>query len=109
MMKYRRLGSSGLEVSEVGLGCNNFGRRWDYTRSELVIQAALDNGINFLDTADVYGDGASESVLGRAIQGQRANVVLATKFAGAMGDGPNTGGTSRKYVIDALEASLRRL
>ena len=108
-MKYRNLGKSGLEVSEVGLGCNNFGRRWDYERAKTIIGGALDNGINFLDTADVYSDGESESIIGRALHGIRDQVVIGTKFAGAMGEGPNSSGGSRKYLIDALDASLRRL
>ncbi len=108
-MNYRKLGDSGLDVSEIGLGCNNFGRRWDYTKSRTIIRAALDNGVNFLDTADVYGDGASESIIGRALKGSRSQVVIGTKFSDAMGEGPNTRGGSRKYVIDALDASLRRL
>ena len=108
-MKYRNLGKSGLEVSEVGLGCNNFGRRWGYERSKTVIDAALDNGVNFLDTADVYGEGGSETVIGRAIRGIRDEVVIGTKFSGAMGTGPNSSGGSRKYLIDALDASLKRL
>ncbi len=108
-MNYRNLGNSGLEVSEVGLGCNNFGRRWDFTRSRSIIHAALDSGINFLDTADVYGEGGSESIIGKALRGSRSRVVIGTKFSGAMGSGPNTGGASRKYVIDALDASLQRL
>ena len=101
-MKYRNLGKSGLEVSEVGLGCNNFGRRWDYERAKTIIGGALDNGINFLDTADVYSDGESESIIGRALHGIRDQVVIGTKFAGAMGEGPNSSGGSRKYLIDAL-------
>ena len=108
-MKYRNLGKSGLEVSEVGLGCNNFGRRWDYERAKTIIGGALDNGINFLDTADVYSDGESESIIGRALQGIREQVVIGTKFAGAMGERPNSSGGSRKYVVAALDASLRRL
>ena len=108
-MKYRNLGKSGLEVSEVGLGCNNFGRRWDYERAKTIVGGALDNGINFLDTADVYSDGESESIIGRALHGLRDQVVIGTKFAGAMGEGPNSSGGSRKYLIDALDASLRRL
>ena len=108
-MKYRNLGSSGLEVSEVGLGCNNFGRRWDFDRAKPIVAAALDNGVNFLDTADVYSDGASESIIGKALRGIRDQVVIGTKFSGAMGTGPNSSGGSRKYVIDALDASLKRL
>ena len=108
-MKYRNLGKSGLEVSEVGLGCNNFGRRWGYDRAKTIIDAALDHGVNFLDTADVYGEGGSETVIGKALRGIRDEVVIGTKFSGAMGTGPNSSGGSRKYVIDALDASLKRL
>lgn len=108
-MKYRNLGESGLEVSEVGLGCNNFGRRWGYDRAKIIIGGALDHGVNFLDTADVYGESESESIIGRALHGVRHEVVIGTKFASPMGDGPNSSGGSRKYVTDALEASLKRL
>ncbi len=108
-MKYRNLGNSGLEVSEVGLGCNNFGRRWRYDRAKTIIDAALDNGVNFLDTADVYGESESESIIGKALRGIRSEVVIGTKFASPMGTGPNSSGGSRKYVVDALEASLTRL
>ena len=108
-MKYRNLGESGLEVSEVGLGCNNFGRRWGYDRAKTIIGGALDHGVNFLDTADVYGESESESIIGKALRGKRDEVVIGTKFASPMGEGPNSSGGSRKYVTDALEASLRRL
>ena len=108
-MKYRNLGESGLEVSEVGLGCNNFGRRWRYDRAKTIIDAALDNGVNFLDTADVYGESESESIIGKALRGIRGDVVIGTKFSSPMGTGPNSRGGSRKYVVDALDASLERL
>ena len=108
-MKYRNLGESGLEVSEVGLGCNNFGRRWGYDRAKTIIGGALDRGVNFLDTADVYGESESETIIGKALRGKRDEVVIGTKFASPMGEGPNSRGGSRKYVADALEASLRRL
>jgi aryl-alcohol dehydrogenase-like predicted oxidoreductase len=109
-LEFRRLGRSGLEVSVVGLGCNNFGGRIDYDATKAVIDRAIDVGINFLDTADVYGGrGKSEELMGRALQGRRHEVVLATKFASPMGEGPMTAGTSRKYIIEALEDSLRRL
>ena len=108
-MKYRNLGSSGLEVSEVGLGCNNFGRRWRYDRAKTIIDAALDNGVNFLDTADVYGESESENIIGKALLGKRGEVVIGTKFSSPMGTGPNSSGGSRKYVTDALDASLKRL
>ena len=107
---YRRLGRSGLEVSVVGIGCNNFGRRLDLAGTEAVLNQAIDEGINLFDTADIYGgEGASEDLMGKALEGKRQQVVLATKFAGPMGEGPMSKGTSRNHIIDAVEASLRRL
>src|ERR1700756_3453014 len=108
-MEYRRLGSSGLKVSEVGLGCNNFGMRIDQEETTAVVGACLDAGINFFDTADVYGGSKSEVMLGEALKGKRHEVVLATKFAMPMGQSPYQRGGSRRYVISALEASLKRL
>ena len=106
-MRRRKLGP--LEVPIVGLGCNNFGGRIDEAASRLVIDAALDAGVTFFDTADVYGDrGGSEAIIGRALQGRRDQVVLATKFGSDMGDGATRRG-SRDYIRSALEASLRRL
>jgi aryl-alcohol dehydrogenase-like predicted oxidoreductase len=108
-MRTRRLGSSGLEVSVVGLGCNNFGGRIDEDASRAVIDAALDAGITLLDTADVYGNrGGSEEIIGRALAGRRDRVVLATKFGHDLGDGETARG-ARPYVRKAVEASLRRL
>jgi len=106
-----RLGGSDLEVSRVGLGCNNFGRRLDAAATRAVVDAALDAGIGFLDTADVYGGGGgSERFLGEALAGRRDRVVLATKFGHAMdgvdGDGP---GGSPAYVRRAIASSLERL
>src|ERR671930_2774674 len=106
-MRTRALGSSGIEVSLVGLGCNNFGRRTDEEASRAVIDAALDAGVTFLDTADIYGDGASEEIIGRALEGRRDRVVLATKFGGRGAVAAGKG--SRENVRRALEASLRRL
>lgn len=104
----RPLGETGLEVSVVGLGCNNFGGRIDEEATWAVIDAALDAGISFLDTADVYGNrGGSEEIIGRALAGRRDRVVLATKFGHDLGDG-ETGG-SAPYVRKAVAASLRRL
>jgi aryl-alcohol dehydrogenase-like predicted oxidoreductase len=104
-MRHNRLGSSELEVSAVGLGGNNFGGRLDRAGARAVIDAALDAGITFLDTADVYGGGGnSERLIGEALDDRRDRVVLATKFG--MGDG---GGGSRAYARGALEASLERL
>ncbi len=108
-MRYRRLGSSGLKVSAVGLGGNNFGRVTDPQTSERIIHRALDLGVNFFDTADVYGRGVSEEHVGRALAKRRAEAVVATKVGWAMGDGPNDTGASRKHVIDGVHASLRRL
>jgi aryl-alcohol dehydrogenase-like predicted oxidoreductase len=111
-MRYRTLGDSGLLVSVVGLGCNNFGARLDITRTRSVVDAALDEGITLLDTAESYGgQGASELALGEVLQGRRDKVVLATKFGGAdMGYGPAAGAKgSRGYIKVAVEKSLTRL
>ena len=108
-MRTRRLGSSELEVTVVGLGCNNFGGRIDEAASRAVIDAALDAGVTFFDTADVYGNrGGSEEIIGRALAGRRDEVVLATKFGHDLGDGETARG-ARPYIRKALEASLRRL
>ena len=108
-MEYRRLGKSGLKVSEVGLGGNNFGWWADEPTSVAVINHALDIGINFIDTADVYDRGHSEEFVGKAVKDKRSQVIIATKFGNAMGDGPNERGGSRYYIIKAVDASLRRL
>ncbi len=113
-MRYRPLGNSGLLVSVVGLGCNNFGRRLDVEQTRAVVDAAIDCGVTLLDTADIYGGrGRSEEVLGEVLAGRREQVVLATKFGsqGAdMGYGPAAGAMGgRKYIRRAVEESLRRL
>jgi aryl-alcohol dehydrogenase-like predicted oxidoreductase len=113
-MQYRQLGSSGLVVSAVGLGCNNFGLRIDEEASRQVVVAALDAGVTFFDTADTYGSpkGASEELLGRALRGRRDDAVIATKFGGDMVGalGPDWNRrNSRRYIRIAVEASLRRL
>ena len=108
-MKYRRLGNSGLQVSLAGLGTNNFGGRLDYEGTASVVDAAIDAGINFFDTADIYGGGLSEEYLGRALGSRREDVLIATKFAMPMGEGPFTRGGSRHYIERAVAASLRRL
>ena len=114
-MRYRNLGDSGLLVSVVGLGCNNFGWRIDVADTRAVVDAALDEGITFLDTADVYGvpRGTSELALGEVLRGRRDQVVLATKFGhrgGGMGYGPVAGaGGGRSYITVAVEKSLTRL
>lgn len=108
-MEARRLGTSGLDVTVVGLGCNNFGGRIDEDASRAVIDAALDAGVTFFDTADVYGNrGGSEEIIGRALAGRRDRVVLATKFGHDLGDGETARG-ARPYIRKAVEASLRRL
>ena len=108
-MRTRRLGTSELDVAVVGLGCNNFGGRIDEAASRAVIDAALDAGVTFFDTADVYGNrGGSEEIIGRALAGRRDQVVLATKFGHDMQDGETARG-ARPYIRKAIEASLRRL
>ncbi|MGI8571927.1 MAG: aldo/keto reductase [Solirubrobacteraceae bacterium] len=105
----RPFGSSGLEVSVVGLGCNNFGRRVDVEGTRAVVDTAIEEGVTFFDTADIYGGrGRSEELLGQVLQGRREQVVLATKFGMDMGDDEGPRG-SRGYVRRAAEASLRRL
>jgi aryl-alcohol dehydrogenase-like predicted oxidoreductase len=110
-MEYRNLGNSGLIVSVVGLGCNNIGRQVDQAGTNAIVARCLDLGMTLFDTADVYGAerGCSEEYLGRALKPHRRNVVLATKGSGRMGEGPYMAGASRRYLMDALEASLRRL
>ena len=98
-----------MQVSLAGLGTNNFGMRLDYERSAAVVEAALEAGINFFDTADIYGGGLSEEYLGRALGSRREEVLIATKFAMPVGEGPFTRGGSRHYVERAVAASLRRL
>ena len=109
-MEIRNLGGSGLRVSAVGLGCNNFGQRTDPETSRKVIHRALDRGITLFDTADIYaGRGGSETVLGDALGPRRKDVVLATKFAKPMDDSGERQGASRRYVMAAVDASLTRL
>ena len=108
-MEYRRLGRTGLMVSELCLGCMTFGRELGDEGSRKIIARFLDAGGNFIDTADVYANGSSEEITGRAIKGARDDVVLATKIRFPMGEGPNDVGLSRKHVISGCEASLRRL
>lgn len=108
-MEYRQLGRSGLRVSVIGLGGNTFGRYADAERTAQIVHQALDLGINFIDTANVYGTGASEELLGKAIGSRRDEVLIATKAGMTMGDRPNERGSSRKHVIESCEASLRRL
>ena len=108
-MEYRNLGASGLKVSVLGLGGNNFGWWVDEQRSAAVINHALALGINFIDTADLYDKGRSEEYIGLTLKGRRTQVIIATKFSGQMGEGPNDRGGSRWYIMRAVEASLKRL
>src|ERR1700737_78829 len=109
-MKRRNLGKSGLQVSLVGLGCNNFGGRIDLEASRKVVHKALDLGITLLDTADVYGNqGGSESCLGEILGDRRKDIVLATKFAMPMDKEETLKGASHRYIMRAVEASLKRL
>jgi aryl-alcohol dehydrogenase-like predicted oxidoreductase len=109
-LEYKNLGRSGLRVSVVGLGCNNFGRRCDQETTTAVVDKALDLGVTLFDTADVYGPrGLSEEYLGVALKGKRREAIIATKFMGPMGDGPLWSGGSRRYIFDAVDASLKRL
>jgi aryl-alcohol dehydrogenase-like predicted oxidoreductase len=111
-VRIRRLGRTGLKVSNLCLGAMTFGNReWgcDEGTSRKIVDRFLDAGGNFIDTADVYSNGVSEEITGRAIREKRAQVILATKVAGPMGRGPNDLGLSRRHVLDAVDASLRRL
>ncbi len=108
-MEYRTLGRTGVKVSPLCLGTMNFGGPTSEEDSIRIVHAALDAGINFLDTANVYTGGASERITGKALAGQRDKVVLATKVYSRMGDGPNDMGLSRYHIMQACEDSLRRL
>ncbi|WP_274648899.1 aldo/keto reductase [Paenibacillus humicola] len=118
-MQYRKLGRTGLKVSEVSLGAMAFGRWIDEEASVKVLDAALDAGINLVDTADVYGKGMdlsdplqtgeSETILGRLMKGRREKIILATKVHGRVGNEPNDAGQSRYHIFRAIENSLRRL
>ena len=110
-MRYRHLGNSGFEVSETVLGANSFGEpgRRDYAESKAIIHAAIDHGINFIDTSNVYAQGLSEEFIGRALKGRRQEILIGTKFGSKREHGPNLFGGGRKFVMDAVEDSLRRL
>src|SRR5579884_1763601 len=109
-MQERNLGRSGLRVSLVGLGCNNFGARIDLEQSRRVVHKALDCGITLFDTADIYGNrGGSETILGQILGDRGKDIVLATKFGGAMDEPGRLKGGSRRYIISAVDASLQRL
>ena len=108
-MEYRQLGKSGLQVSVIGLGTNNFGRRVDAKGTAMVISHALDVGINTIDTSNSYGKTLSEEYIGRALRGKRDQAIVATKVSSRMGDGPNQAGNSRQHIMTEVENSLRRL
>src|ERR1700761_5204327 len=108
-MKTRRLGTSGLKVSEVGIGCNNFGMRIDEKQTDAVVGAAIDAGITLFDTADIYGGTKSEEFLGKALGKRRGDIVLATKFGMAIGGDDRKKGGSRRWIMTAVEDSLTRL
>lgn len=114
-MKYRTLGNTGVFVSELCLGAMTFGSQWemigalDQKEADALVHRSLDEGINFFDTADVYSTGESEEILGRSLKGRRHDTVIATKVRGRMGPGANDVGLSRLHIIQAAEASLKRL
>ncbi|KAA9005805.1 aldo/keto reductase [Paenibacillus spiritus] len=108
-MKFRRLGGSGLMVSQLGLGTNAFGKRADQATSISIVHAALDHGVNFIDTANIYAGTESERIIGIALQGRRHEAVLATKAGLPRHDGPNGSGASRHHLMRELDNSLRRL
>ncbi len=108
-MEYRRLGHSGLQVSAIGLGTNAFGSRADEKASIAVLHRALAQGVNLIDTADIYSGGRSEEIIGKGLEGHREEAVLATKAGFPAGDGPNRRGGSRAHLLRSVEGSLRRL
>ena len=108
-MQYRQLGSSGLQVSAIGLGANNFGGRLDAGRTKTVVHAALDAGVNMIDTSNSYGGGYSEEFIGKALKGRRHEAVIATKVSSRISEGPNNSGNSRKHIYDQVDVSLRKL
>jgi len=114
-MKYRSLGNTGIFVSELCLGAMTFGSQWEMIgdlgqkEADELVHRSLDEGINFFDTADVYSTGESEEILGKSLKGKRQDVVVATKVRGRMGPGPNQVGLSRLHIMQAVEASLKRL
>jgi len=108
-MEYRKLGTSGLKVSLAGIGCNNFGMKLDAAGTASVVDAALDEGINLFDSADIYGGGKSEEFLGAALGKKRQRAIITTKFGIPTGEGANERGGSRSYALRSCEASLKRL
>lgn len=108
-MEYRRMGRSGLKVSSICLGTMTFGHGTDEAEAKRIVDLAFDAGVNFFDTANSYGGGESEILLGKALTGRRREAIVATKFANPMGPGPNDSGMSRVHIMQAIEDSLRRL
>lgn len=108
-MQYRRLGRCGLKVSEICLGTMTFGHGADLAEAKRLVEAAFDAGVNFFDTANTYGNGESEAMLGQALKGRRRDAVVATKFFNPTGGGPNDSGMSRVHIMNAIDDSLRRL
>jgi aryl-alcohol dehydrogenase-like predicted oxidoreductase len=109
IMEQRQLGPSGLRVSAIGLGTNQFGGKVDQAGVTAILDRALELGVTFIDTADVYTQGRSEETIGVAVEGRRRDFILATKVASPVGQGPNDRGASRARIMDGVEASLRRL
>lgn len=108
-MKYRRMGRSGLKVSEICLGTMTFGHGADQAETDRIVAASLDAGLNFFDTANAYNGGVSETMLGKSLHGKRRQAVIASKVFNPMGTGPNDSGMSRVHIMQAIEDSLRRL
>ncbi len=108
-MEYRRLGKSGLKVSEICLGTMTFGHGTNEKESERMVHLAMDAGVNFFDTANSYGEGESEVLLGKALKDRRRDAIIATKFFNPMGKGPNDSGMSRVHIMQAIDDSLKRL
>ena len=98
-MQYRNLGKSGLKVSVIGVGTNQFGGKVDLETTKSILAAAIEAGINFIDTADIYQKGRSETLIGEALEGRRHEVLIATKFFFATGEGPNDRGASRHHIM----------
>jgi len=108
-VEYRNVGKSGLKVSEICLGTLTFGKKTDEAESKRIVDLAFEAGVNFFDTADAYSGGLAEEYLGSALKGRRHGAVVASKFFNPMGPGPNDGGNSRLHIMQAVEASLKRL
>ena len=109
LMEYRTLGKSGLKVSEIGLGGNNFGGRADEKTSAEVLSCAFDLGVNFVDTSPAYGLGRSEEIIGKAVKGRRSDIIIATKFGSHSNFRPDRQRGARMYIMESIEGSLKRL